>query len=229
MTNPLDFPGTEFQFELMNPNPAYSPKSDIKRISFQVTPEVWDLFVSLGYEKRQGLILECSTHVPEAIPTAPPEKKGDHSGYARKLHAAGIFRMPKLWKALGSDDEYRQWIREQPSCVTGYKPCEAAHVRRAGESGTGYKAQYACVPLLPEEHKLQHQSGEYALLHSAYPISWKFKGVEEAKEWFNKQRLKYVEQWAHEKLKEKLGYLSLTDVPPDAIRVFLHKHGIEAP
>lgn len=36
----------------------------------------------------------------------------------------------------------------------------------------------------------------------------------EGKEWFDKQRIKYVETWAWESLKAQLGYESWTEVEP---------------
>jgi hypothetical protein len=71
-------------------------------------------------------------------------------------------------KCRGSDPEFREWCRTQPSCISGRFSewhdgrgyCDAAHVRRAGESGTGFKAAYACVRLTRAEHSEQHQHGE---------------------------------------------------------------------
>lgn len=69
------------------------------------------------------------------------------------------------------DETYRKWIQRQPSClsgtyseyVNGEGRCVAAHVRRASGSGTGFKGDFACVPLTQEEHLLQHQHGEESL------------------------------------------------------------------
>ena len=106
--------------------------------------------------------------------------------------------------ALGTDKQYREWIQRQPSAynglfgeyVNGEGRCIAAHVRRAGESGTGYKAPYACVPLTDAEHQLQHREGESAFTGGA--------------DWFDKQRAEYVQKWAHVQLRAALGVESLT-------------------
>lgn len=66
------------------------------------------------------------------------------------------------------DRRYREWIRLQPSClsgrfeeyVNGDGRSVAAHVRRAGSSGTGYKGMFACVPLTQSEHLNTHQYGD---------------------------------------------------------------------
>jgi hypothetical protein len=91
-------------------------------------------------------------------------------------------------RAKGTDKAFREWVQRQPSClsgrfsewVDGEGRCLAAHVRRAGESGTAFKALYACVPLTRQEHDLQHQQGESALA---------------SKEWFDEQRFRYLMLW----------------------------------
>ena len=91
-------------------------------------------------------------------------------------------------RARGTDKQYRYWISHQPSCISGQFSewvdgvgrCEAAHVRRAGRSGTGFKAEYSCVPLTRREHAAQHQHGETALA---------------SKEWWDRMVVKYLEVW----------------------------------
>lgn len=93
-----------------------------------------------------------------------------------------------LCRAKGTDKRYRLWISHQPSCISGHYSewvegvgrTEAAHVRRAGKSGTGFKAEYSCVPLLRTEHQTQHQHGESSLA---------------SKEWWDDQVVKYRELW----------------------------------
>jgi hypothetical protein len=91
-------------------------------------------------------------------------------------------------KTKGTDKAYRRWISFQPSCISG---CfaesvagmgrnPACHVRRAGKSGTDFKEPYACAPLTHEEHRLQHAQGETYFAE---------------KEWWDKQRIKYLEMW----------------------------------
>lgn len=91
-------------------------------------------------------------------------------------------------RAKGTDKQYRRWISHQTSCVSGrfsewvdgVGRCEAAHVRRAGRSGTGFKAEYSCVPLTRTEHAAQHQHGESALA---------------TKDWWDAQVVKYLRLW----------------------------------
>ena len=87
-----------------------------------------------------------------------------------------------------TDQEYRAWIQKHPSCISGrfseYVNGEgrnpACHVRRAKNSGTGYKAEFSCVPLTQAEHNLQHQHGE-TYFHP--------------KEWWDAQVEKYRRLW----------------------------------
>jgi hypothetical protein len=110
------------------------------------------------------------------------------------------------------DKVYREWIQRRPSCISGRFSeyvngegrCVAAHVRRAKNSGTAFKAGFSCVPLTQEEHLTQHQRGELQCLltHlSRRQILDLFAGRNEAewpmlaKQWFDEQVVKYREQW----------------------------------
>ena len=66
-------------------------------------------------------------------------------------------------------------------------------------SGTGIKPPYSAIPLTNAEHQMSHDRGDSAI------------GDEN---WWAKMRIKYVSQWAYEKLKANMGYDSYTDMPP---------------
>ena len=129
------------------------------------------------------------------------EEKGSWGKYAQALYHTGFFYAPKVLALMGSDEEYRKWIQKQPSAysgdysewVNGEGRCIAAHVRRAGEAGTGYKPLYACIPLTDSEHQLQHQRGESALTN----FDW------------DKARAEYQIKWVKEKLYEILKISAL--------------------
>lgn len=152
--------------------------------------------------------------------------KGPYSEYAKKLKLSSFFRTPQVWAAIGTDDEFRAWIQRQKSCIIGnYSEfvdgegrCEAAHVRRSSESGTGYKAEYACVPLTHEEHQIQHNQGELACLRTIGGGQWLDDPEQKAKEWFDKKRIEYVSQWAWESYKAKSGASSMADISPEQHR-----------
>ena len=97
-----------------------------------------------------------------------------------------------------TDEAFRGWIQKQRSCLSGKFSewlCDigewrnlACHVRRAGESGTGYKAPYACVPMLRVEHDYQHQHGELAVIQKFNAaLARTVKTEWQAKSWFDKQ------------------------------------------
>lgn len=105
-------------------------------------------------------------------------------------------------RAKGTDKQYREYIQHQPSCISGEFSewvngegrCIAAHVRRAGESGVGCKAEYACVPLTQAEHDLQHQCGERASIEVTNNYCH-WVTPKEAKAWFDEQRVRYLKMW----------------------------------
>jgi hypothetical protein len=101
----------------------------------------------------------------------------------------------------GTDKQFREWVQRQPSCISGQFSeyledgtgrCVAAHVRRARDSGTGFKAEFACVPMTHAEHLRQHQHGETAAMpyFSDSPTDSQL-----AKEWFDAQRVRYLRTW----------------------------------
>lgn len=153
---------------------------------------------------------------------------GKYGQQAKALRQSDFFRRPEVWKAVGTPKEYATWVRTQPCIVCGdgdwhdgERICEAAHVRRSSESGTGYKADYAEVPMCHEDHIInQHKHGETKAYRKA--VITKFKEerlitLDQAKDWFNKQRLDHVVAWCWEELKDDLGYDSWANVPPPVL------------
>ena len=112
-----------------------------------------------------------------------------------------------------TDKDYREFIQTLPSCLSGQfseyledgrRLCIAAHVRRAGESGTAFNAPYSCAPMTQTEHFYQHQHGELACLVKftrdpqlkvtlldASPI----EAERIAGNWFDAQVIRYREMW----------------------------------
>jgi hypothetical protein len=100
---------------------------------------------------------------------------------------------PKLLEKArlkGTDEEYLDWLRKNPSALLGVYSevvdgegyCEAAHVRRASDSGTAYKPEYSAIPLTHEEHAMQHQKGESVFC----PPKWyENKATEYLVKWVN--------------------------------------------
>ena len=112
-----------------------------------------------------------------------------------------------------TDQAFRAWIQTLPSCLSGNfseyledgrRLCVAAHVRRAGESGIGYKAPYSTVPLTQTEHAYQHNFGELACLLKFYrnqhfirllKAATPSKAESLGKGWFNAQIEEYRARW----------------------------------
>ncbi len=158
---------------------------------------------------------------------------------AKALRLSAFFRNPDVWKAIGSDSDYQSWIWHRPCIVCGYRDystdwpdgiCESAHVRRAGESGTGYKAEYATVPMCHEDHACQHQHGELAVYKVAgCPLG--DEGSQSGNErlaamWFDRERIEHVSTWCWVTLKAELGYDSWAEIPPGNLLAWAEKHDL---
>lgn len=163
--------------------------------------------------------------------------KARYGDEARQLAQSSFFRRPEVWAAVGSDLTFQAWVISQPCIicgdgdwVNGERYCEPAHVRRSDESGTAFKADYACVPMCNAHHiGIQHQHGE-TQAYRTYLMNKKgheqLVTLPQAKDWFDKKRIETVFQWCWETVKAELGYDSWAEVPPPELFRWAMKHKI---
>lgn len=231
-TNPLDIPGTQFDFAGMNPNPSFKNLKDgpSYRLSFEVDEAMWKLFVDAN---TKGMVVAARMFVSEdgerkEEPKPKPEK-GEFGDLAASLYKTGFFMNPFVLKVLGTDKQYQEFVRYQPCIITGgfdrdtekgEDRCEYCHVRRSGDAGTSFKPEYSGVPMIHLMHVLQHNQGEIAA-YQQYK-SGKNKDVadttvQEAKDWFEKKSANMLYIWARGQLLEHFEIDSLTKVHPELI------------
>lgn len=146
---------------------------------------------------------------------------------ARALKLSGFFRVPEVWKAIGTDEQFREWVQRQPSAWSGASDwvesigegrCEAAHVSRI-EFGRGiaHKPEYACIPLTHAEHMNHHAKGE-SVFNTPKELG---------RDWMERMRIQYVSDWAWECVKTELGFDSMGNVPPTALLEWAKWHGVD--
>lgn len=148
---------------------------------------------------------------------------------ARALFQSSFFRNPDVWKAIGTDKEYLEWIRLQASAKSGIKHhdrdtgkegCVAAHVRRVQHgSGTAIKPLYSAIPLTYHEHHECHQQGD------------SYAGDEE---WWEKKRIQYLHEWCWLTAKDQIQSDnpdiecdSFGSIPPKLVLGWAMRRGIE--
>lgn len=168
----------------------------------------------------------------DRLPETPKSTTSDNGAYYQALYQSGFFNNPVLWRWAGMDGDYQEWVRNQPSCVSGKQDwyrgrdgnvgkCEYAHVRRvANGAGTGIKPEYSGVPLTHHEHSLQHQQGEKALLE-AYGIQF-----DDAQAWFDKQAVKYRTNWIKSVIYEYFEVSSLKEIEPSEFAEWSKEIGV---
>lgn len=128
--------------------------------------------------------------------------QGLYGQQAKELRLSSFFRRPEVWRAVGTDQQFLDWIKTQ-DCAAN-RPHNGdivpAHVRRvAGGAGIGIKPDYSAIPLCDAHHQLQHQKGESEIA---------------PREWWDQKRIEYLVKWCWETLKKDLGYNSWSEVPP---------------
>lgn len=84
------------------------------------------------------------------------------------------------------DKRFLVWVRKQKSALTGNYPCDACHYRTAENSGVGIKPLMSAIPLTREEHRKQHQIGQYEF----QPRAW----WEEKVKYYVSEFMAYVEK-----------------------------------
>jgi hypothetical protein len=191
------------------------------RITIDLAPgDAIGAFTAFGKPGSGVAIARISDQV--AVEAERPKKvKGPYGEYAKYLVQSGFFRSPDVWANVGSDKEYLEWVKQQPSAIsgefsefhdTGEQYCIPAHIRRVQHgSGTAEKPPYCALPLTNAEHQQTHQHGDTSL---------------RPEEWWDKQRIKYVSKWAYETLKRKMGYDSYTDMAPHRLVDWASQRGL---
>jgi hypothetical protein len=158
----------------------------------------------------------------------PPKPQYGHLAKALRTHI-DFMNNPKVWAAVGTDEQYLAWCRLQKCAKCGWVPhdemndfiaCEAAHVRRIADgAGTALKPTYSAIPLCPTRnagkvegcHQAQHRVGE------------SFLG---GKESVDNLRIKHVQTWVWETLKAGLGFEHFNEVPPETLIAWAGEHGV---
>lgn len=129
-------------------------------------------------------------------------------GAKRKRQHKSVAEMAHPASGRGTDAEFLNWLTYQPSCLDGGfsftdeqgKPRNVAcHVRRvAAGAGMATKPIFSAVPMTDEQHKLQHQRGEMAVIEK-YCIGVRPTSPEQAKQWFETEAAEHLQRWQLEK------------------------------
>ncbi len=188
-------------------------KDGTLRFCVDVDPQYREYIGSMMLEPDTAVAIARITQ-EAAQQTAQQQAQAIYGHEAKGLRQSGFFRTPDVWRAVGSDDDFLAWLRTQrcAAMVGCSGDIVAAHVRRVSEgAGTGIKPKYCAIALCNHHHQHSHQHGDSTLGN---------------REWWDMQRVKHVEAWAWEVLKQKLGYAHWNECPPRALADWAMAQGI---
>ena len=204
--------------------PAKEMADGTLRVQFDVEPNDRKAFLNMFPDNGDPMAVarldpETIRRHQQETAFAEPEKKtkGEHGSFAKWLVQSGFFRKPDVWAFLGSDKRFLEWLKLQECAFTNAPDRHdgdivPAHVRRIADgAGTAVKPKYSAIPLCNKHHNQQHQHGESHL---------------GGKEWFDRQRIIWVEKWARDVLRERAGVDSLTKLSPYHLESVMRESGI---
>jgi hypothetical protein len=185
-------------------------------------------------QKKTGHILNLTLSEGDILTTEEPARQ--YGQEAAKLRKSGFFYRPEVWRAIGIDIDYQEWVRSQKCIVCGGQDwveqqgegkCEYAHVRRG--SGIATKPEFSGVPLCHKHHALQHQNGERAVYGAAIALTGQPTptSLETAREWFEQKALSNAIKWAWSELKKQLGAESWSEIEPKRLKNWAEAEGVE--
>ena len=154
--------------------------------------------------------VDVHTQQKQGRPEDPPPS-GNRT-WRQEFRVSTFLRMPEVWKATGSDEQFLDWLRGQKCAYcgnkdyiveTGEEKCEAAHVRRVEHgSGASIKPPYSAISLCRKHHRLAHAQGDSEL------------GDED---WWHKQRVAHLRSWVWDTIKSDIGVESMSELDKEAI------------
>lgn len=187
-------------------------------VEAQSKPAFYKAFTGDGPVRVAVALVSGETYRKGAADGTPDHK------YAHYLHQYGFFRNPNVYSVAGTDKMFLDWVRRQPSAISGgfgahdesgEGRSEAAHVRRSSNSGTGMKPAYSAIPLTPVEHRMQHEKG--------------YASLGQNKEWAVRKAVECVEKWCKETIRLEIDADagSFSEIPVGEFMSWAQGNGVE--
>ena len=141
--------------------------------------------------------------------------------FAKALYLSSFVRSPDVWRAIGTDEEFRMWLRDQTCAFCkAMPPNEAAHVRAvANGAGMGIKPEYSSFPCCRECHQKQHNGGYGPLLG----IADKYAIADE----IGRKRVAFLHAWGWHEMKRQLSVPHMNEADPAAVLLWAQQRGVD--
>lgn len=194
------------------------------RVQLDIEPADKVNFLRMFPGAGDAVVLAKITDAAQREALMAAATKPDFGDDARILRQSAFFRTPEVWRALGTDDDFRRWCWTQPCAfdTSTMDPLDRKHegdvvfchvLRIANGAGKGIKPQYSGIPGCHKHHQMQHQYGE---------------SVVGGKEYLDRQRIVHVQRWAWDTLKRRIGVESMKQADPARVLQWAEEHGVES-
>lgn len=183
-----------------------------------------DSIVALSLSKYQDMPVNVTVRLvqlPDGAGAPKEDKpKGQYGDKAAILWSSIFLGTEEVWKAIGTDKEYLDWVRQQPCCIVdkGAGIHEGSivpmHVRRI-EHGAGerLKPPYSAIPGCTRHHNMQSDHGE---------------SVVGGRQYYDTQRVKHLRLWVWQSLKAIVQVESMADANPALVHAWARAAGVES-
>lgn len=146
---------------------------------------------------------------PEIKQLAKSQKRAQDAD--KVLMMSGFYGKEEVLRALGKDEDFKQWIAKQPCCHPGSAPCSHNPIIPY-YFNDGRSRNYLFVPLC-EEHSKEWDTG--AIQTATNLIAY-----------FQSTRKQLLQIWAKEILKEKLGIPYDYEIPPSKLYAWVVENNL---
>ncbi len=170
--------------------------------------------LDIGNLKKSGYVFNLTISEGDIIAMATIEKK-PYGNLAAQLFINHFFCAPQIIKVLSPSLYYRDWLRRQPSCISGKfdneRNKDIDSLLFCVESGNEGIEEYSYIPVTGDELINLTTGTDKCVLNPKQMLQ---------------KRTKYLTLWGKKRLCHLTEYSSVGDIPPEKLVEWCNQHNI---